>query len=65
MAEMMRAAGGKVDREPAEFGNERLGSGKGVRKDTHLPPVLDPITGAPVMTIAELRSTYVVNKVLR
>jgi hypothetical protein len=64
MADMMKAAGGKVDREPAEFGNESLGSGKGVRKDTHLPPVIDPDSGRPVMSIAELRSTYVVNKFL-
>lgn len=52
-----------VATDRAVFGNEQFGSGKGVRKDTHLPPVVDR-TGRPVMSVAELRSTYVVNKFL-
>ena len=52
-----------VASQKTRFGDEQFGSGKGVRKDTHLPPVLGK-EGEPVMSVAELRSAYVINRFL-
>lgn len=44
-----------------EFGKETFGMGLGVRKDTMLSPILDEHR-KPMMSVAELRSDYVINK---
>jgi hypothetical protein len=49
--------------ERTEFGKETFGGGRGVRKDTHLPPIRDS-GGKPRLSVAELRSNYVINRFL-
>lgn len=63
MSDKIKTRAGLSAPDGTKFGEERFGTGTGVRKDTYLPS----LTGSaqhPPMSVAELRSGYVINKFL-